>query len=620
MKPNPPFVPYFLHTSPFVIYFILSQCATTNYAQAYTNLPHINTLYMPIGTLFPRSDFAGVIIDLNVQDAIKRGTAALQLTDTFLLHHAAKLQLKQWTGKFRSYQFIALNRRKVKQNLAILKADLYQVQERYRIPIPPKHPPNPRKGRRSKRGLNLDIEIDVNKCLSTVIAGVVSLFSAPKSLDKVQKSVNNIALRTSRLETKFHNFTTELELILSWMTKDFDNDVDTLHMIDSINSALNLANEDIMEILDSITPLVQGHLTHNLLDPLMAQHLINKTQELANKYNLQVVVNQPVDILKCSVTTFATRTAWYALLSIPLVHREEAMIAYQFVNIPFFHNNQAVQWNIKEGIVASKSGLYPKIENVFVPREDVEELCEQFNTNFLCHKRINHYPTCQISLINNATQYCSLRPAVPKVRYSFGAFSYLFFQKPTQSLVECPNLAYSINRTGQRYDTSHPKYHGLVDVGEMSDCTITTKQFTLLPRSPTRNKSPLETKATPLFLLDNQLIKVLVAFDNKEQEKKDQEPNPWQQMDITSDKEDIRIFGSHTILVHSILMFLILSFILMLLSICVMNYLHYTPKFLQEQAVPVEEDASSLHAQQDKVVFALGDEVVFSSDTERPVN
>ena len=103
MKPNPPFVPYFLHTSPFVIYFILSQCATTNYAQAYTNLPHINTLYMPIGTLFPRSDFAGVIIDLNVQDAIKRGTAALQLTDTFLLHHAAKLQLKQWTGKFRSY-------------------------------------------------------------------------------------------------------------------------------------------------------------------------------------------------------------------------------------------------------------------------------------------------------------------------------------------------------------------------------------------------------------------------------------------------------------------------------------------------------------------------------------
>ena len=83
-----------------------------------------------------------------------------------------------------------------------------------------------------------------------------------------------------------------------------------------------------MEILDSITPLVQERLTHTLLDPLMAQNLINKTQDLADKHNLQAVVNQPVDILKCSVTTFATKHAWYAFLSIPLVHREEAMIAY----------------------------------------------------------------------------------------------------------------------------------------------------------------------------------------------------------------------------------------------------------------------------------------------------
>ena len=130
-------------TSPIVIYFLLLQCATTIQAQANTRLPTINTLYLPIGTLYPRSDFAGVIINLNVQDAITRGTAALQLTDTFLLHHSKKLQPKQWTGKFRSYQFIALNRKKVQQNLAILKADLYQVQARYRIPAPPKNTPNP---------------------------------------------------------------------------------------------------------------------------------------------------------------------------------------------------------------------------------------------------------------------------------------------------------------------------------------------------------------------------------------------------------------------------------------------------------------------------------------------
>ena len=105
-------------------------------------------------------------------------------------------------------------------------------------------------------------------------------------------------------------------------------------MITSINSALNLADKTIMELLSSITPLVQGKLTHNLLDPLQAQSLINETQKLADRYNLQVVVNQPVDILQCSVTTFATEVSWYALLSIPLVHRSETMEAFQFINIP----------------------------------------------------------------------------------------------------------------------------------------------------------------------------------------------------------------------------------------------------------------------------------------------
>lgn len=321
-----------LPTTLTIIYLIQLSCASL--AQVHTDLPKVNTLYVPIGTLYPRSDFAGVIIDLNVQDAITRGTAALKLTDSFLTHHSKKLLPKEWTGKYRSYQFLALNRRKVGQNLAILKADLYQIQEQYRIPQPSKESSAPSQ-KRSKREINLDIEFDVNKCLSTVIQGVISLFSAPKSLDKIQKSVTKLALRTSRLESKFHNFTSRLELIVKWMKQDFATDVDQLHMVDSINAALNIANEAIMEILDSITPLVQGQLTHNLLDPLMAHHLINKTQDLADTFNLQVAINQPVDILKCSVTTFATEHAWYALLSIPLVHREEAMVAYQFINIPF---------------------------------------------------------------------------------------------------------------------------------------------------------------------------------------------------------------------------------------------------------------------------------------------
>ena len=114
---------------------------------------------------------------------------------------------------------------------------------------------------------------------------------------------------------------------------------------------------------------------------------------------------------------------------------------------------------------------------------------------------------------------------------------------------------------------------------------------------------------------------VLVEFDqHKQEEQNNQDPNPWHQMEIESNyKDDIRIFGSHTILVHSILMFLILSFMIMLLSICVMNFLHYTPKFLQDHTASVKGSASSLHAPQNQPEFAWGEEVDFTDEAERPV-
>ena len=91
-------------------------------------------------------------------------------------------------------------------------------------------------------------------------------------------------------------------------------------------------------------------------------------------------------------------------------------------------------------------------------------------------------------------------------------------------------------------------------------------------------------------------------------------------MEISSNNEDdIRIFGRHTILVHSVLMFLILSFMLMLLSICVMNFLHYTPKFLQDHIMSIRGSASSLHAHPNQDNIALGEEVDFTNDTDRPV-
>ena len=389
------------------------------------------------------------------------------------------------------------------------------------------------------------------------------------------------------------------------MRTDMQHNHDQLYMVSSINSALNLADDTIKDLLNSITPLVQGKLTHNLLDPLQARALIDKTQQLADRLNLQVVVDQPVDILKCSVTTFATEEAWYALLSIPLVYRSETMDAVQFINIPWFHNNISVQWDFREGIVASTSGLFPDIKNIFIPMDDLDKVCEKFNNNYLCHKRINHFPTCQTSLLYNHTTECSLKLADPKVRYSFGSFNYLFFQEPTKSLVECPG------------DKFHTVYHGLISFDQISKCKITTTKFTLLPKSPANSVSTMVQRTQPIFVLNNEWIKVTVEFDNKKQKKQTAiEPNPWKNNDkLSNQDQEIKLFGTHTILVHSIAMFLIVSLLMFLLTICVMNFLNYTPEYFKSIPITFSASNPSIIAED----IAIPEEEDFTDVPGRPI-
>ena len=183
-------------------------------------------MYVPIGKLHPRSNFAGILINLNVAAAIKRGKMALSLTNTFLLAHVDRQKIGEYSGKDRVIHFIQLKRDRVQRNLEILEADLHAATEQFKIPkdqenTPENMPSKPkrdiqqldnssRQAIRNKRDINYDIKVDVNECLKTIQGigkSIVSIFSSPSSLDKIQKTVENIAFRTSQLESNFDNYT-----------------------------------------------------------------------------------------------------------------------------------------------------------------------------------------------------------------------------------------------------------------------------------------------------------------------------------------------------------------------------------------------------------------------------
>ena len=560
-----------------------------------------NTQYIKVADLYPRVDYAGILINLNVQEAIDRAQESVDIAFKFIYHHRKKIEkLRPWTGYYRHYNFLALKSKKVNQNLKMLKVDLSKVHEQYRI-VQPHSIQVPRNTSRQKRSFNIDIEMDVNEVLSTLVDGVVCLFSSPPSLSKLQKTVKKIAFRTSRLESNFDNYTTSIDKVIAIMNKEFSNDIDELHFSTSLNAALDLANDEILELLSSINPLIQGQVTHSILDPLQTKNLLEQTQQLADKYDLQVMATNPIDILKSSVTTFATETTWFVLLSLPLTHKSEKLEAFRFLNIPWFYKNWTIQWRLEPGIVAMKPGLYPNINNIFIPEGDIHKLCDTFNGNLLCHTRVNNFPSCMISLIYQHTEQCSLQMAEDRVRYSLGPINYLFFKNRTNTMVDC-----CTNRmdcpSEKHYDTT---FHGLVNFNDINKCKIVTKEFTLLPQSTDLGITIENNKARTIAVIDHELAKVIIKF---EEEKRD-EAMQWMNYSnytgngyMDEQQEDFKLLGTHTIYVHSILLFIIITIVTTMFCICMVNFtrdfLEHSNRFsdLFGQRQPEETGSMVIHS------------------------
>ena len=541
-------------------------------AQQPTVVAPVNTHYIKIGNLYPRVEYSGVLINLNVKETIDRASNAVDIASKFIYHHRLKIyKLQEWKGLERHYNFLALKTKKVNQNLKMLKTDVKEIHEHYRIPTHPDPIQMSTNSSRSKRGFNLDIDLDINKCLSTVVNGVVSLFSAPQNLDKLQKSVNNIAFKTSRMESDYNKFTTSIDEVLKVMNTEFNYYIDKVHFSASISDALDLANDEIMELLSSITPLIQGQISHNILDPLQTKELLQKTQQMADKLDLQVMATSPIDILKSTATTFATEVDWFVLLSLPMVHKSEKLEAFQFSNLPWFYKNWTLQWDLQEGVVAMKPGFYPIIENIFIPQEEVHKMCENFNQDLLCHTRVNTFPSCQVSLIYKSTEHCSLKMAENRVRYNLGPYSYLFFETPTTTMVDCCQEREDCPQENN-YETT---YQGLVDLQDVNKCKIITKEFTLQPLSTSTGFAMENRKARTIAILDHEYIKVIVKLEQeKEKEALEGSPitdgNDDNQMD--PEQQDFKLLGTHTIYIHSVLLIIVIFLVTIIFVICLINF------------------------------------------------
>jgi hypothetical protein len=124
-------------------------------------------------------------------------------------------------------------------------------------------------------------------------------------------------------------------------------------------------------------------------------------------------------------------------------------------------------------------------------------------------------------------------------------------------------------------------------------------------------------RTQPIFVLNNEWIKVTVEFDKRKQKKQTTiEPNPWKNNNkLSNQDQEIKLFGTHTILVHSIAMFLIVTLLMFLLTICVMNFLDYTPEYFKSIPITFSASNSSIIAEN----VAIPEEEDFTDVPGRPI-
>ena len=136
-------------------------------------------------------------------------------------------------------------------------------------------------------------------------------------------------------------------------------------------------------------------------------------------------------------------------------------------------------------------------------------------------------------------------------------------------------------------------------MNNISQCKITTKTFTLLPKSSITTMALFAEKIKRVTLFNNDWLKVALKFDKQTYRLTTEETHPLEHLlNFTSpvDDNDIKIFGSHTILIHSIGMFFIFTTLLLLLTICLMNFFHYIPEYFKP-ALTTNESSNSLAEQ-----------------------
>ena len=344
---------------------------------------------------------------------------------------------------------------------------------------------------RGRRDVN--INIDPGQIIQNFFNGVAHIFHM-HSINDVRNGLKNLDKKVRSLSDFTKKFATETTSLISRLEKRIIRESQATSAALADTAIMSLALSVLSECSMALTPLMQGIIPSMALTPAEANVLYFHLQQLAKDRGVLLVINKPDQLLKLPVTTYRKDGDFKILLCVSTIVPEHGMPSFNFVNLPFRRKNgDTILWDQPEGLLAVAPSIYPRVEYVFIPKQNINSACTNYPVAFLCQAPVNSFTRCVIDLYFNRTEACSTHKATMVFPQIIPSPEHLlvYFPESTEMLIPCVGEVFE-----QRLEVA-----GLVSIEDRPNCLLTSSMMTYFTNG-----------RKPLFTINSNLSKTIPSF------------------------------------------------------------------------------------------------------------
>lgn len=334
--------------------------------------------------------------------------------------------------------------------------------------------------RRSKRGINIGLKLDVNKAITSFFDGVSNVFHG-SSLKKLKMVTAKIVHKVHAMEVRLESQAWAIKLNQMKMinfTNVFLRDYSTINAVVAMSGQMTSTTINLDLIAAAAGNIANGQVPSTMITPTQAENaLINITQESAT-LALRPAVTNPMELYTLPASFSVSKGLWTISINVPLVNMDQIPLPLWEMHPMITDPTTDIVPNPRFKYLAVDEGIAVDQKVFRLSEEDKRDNCVHLQEHIVCHSTValrNPSTDCLTSLFFNASnikEVCQFRKVspddmTPKI---VGSDLIFFAHGETEIDIVCKNTSQISKRK--------VKATGFNVIPMEKGCTLTSKEWT----------------------------------------------------------------------------------------------------------------------------------------------